>query len=264
MSAFNPSFSHASASSSNKHPIIISVEGNIGAGKSTLLKYINTHVEEILQRRKLTDISMKVLQEPVDIWSTVMDESGKDILTKYYEDPDKYSFPFQILAYTTRLALIRDELSKKDSDIIVCERSLEADKNIFAKMLYDDKKIEFINYQIYNRLYSDTAVAAHAIIYLDTSPAVCMERINKRSRTGEDKIQLEYLEKCKVYYDDWILREKNKKNEACHTHVLHLNTNEDIDYTDETLYKNNKNIRSIIDFIEYVNAVESIYSTSSL
>jgi deoxyadenosine/deoxycytidine kinase len=248
MSSFNMS------SSPVKRTVIISVEGNIGAGKSTLLKYLTTYAEEILEYRRMNAKKMKILQEPVDIWNTVMDENGKNILTKYYEDPDKYSFPFQILAYTTRLSLITDELEKKDSDIIICERSLGADKNIFAKMLYDDKKIEFINYQIYNRLYSDTAVAAHAIIYLDTSPEVCMERINKRSRTGEDKIQLEYLEKCKKYYDDWISNEDRN-----HTHVLHLNTNEDIDYTDENLIKNNANIRKIIDFIEYVEGVESMY-----
>jgi deoxyadenosine/deoxycytidine kinase len=238
------SVSSVSSSVPPSSPLIISVEGNIGAGKSTLLHYLQKKVTEIVM--KSYSKKMNVLQEPVDVWNTVCDENNQNILTKYYEDPEKYSFPFQILAYTTRLSLIQNELNKKESDVIVCERSLDADKNIFAKMLFDDNKIEYINYQIYNRLYQDTAITANCIIYLDTTPDICMKRIQKRNRTGEDKIQIEYLAKCKQYYDDWLIH-----NNAYGIPVLHINVDEEIDYNDKNLHENNDNIKKIIRFIVY-------------
>lgn len=223
-------------------PLIVSVEGNIGAGKSTLLRFIEKKIIEKIREQYAKET--KVLQEPVDVWDTVIDEEGKNILSKFYENPEKYSFPFQILAYTTRLSSIRRQLNLGDADIIVCERSLDADKNIFAKMLFDDKKIEYINYQIYSQLYQNTAITADCIVYLNTTPNICMERIHRRNRTGEDKIQLDYLEKCKYYYDQWLIEDN-----ASGVPVLHVDCDEEIDYEDDTLLETNTNIQKIVQFI---------------
>ena len=47
-------------------------------------------------------------------------------------------------------ALLRKE---KDYKVIITERCIETDRNVFAKMLYDDKKIKEIDYKIYLRCY---------------------------------------------------------------------------------------------------------------
>jgi deoxyadenosine/deoxycytidine kinase len=146
----------------SNRPLIISIEGNIGVGKSTILN-------ELKQQFRTNNINAVFMQEPVGLWEKVVDEDGNTMLSKYYADSEKYAFPFQIMAYTTRLSTLRNCIeSNPNCDVIVCERSLEADKNIFAKMLFDDKMIESVNYQIYNMLYADTAdkYAVDGIVYL--------------------------------------------------------------------------------------------------
>jgi deoxyadenosine/deoxycytidine kinase len=190
-----------------KMPKIISIEGNIGAGKTTILN----HIEKILCNTGNKKI--RVLREPVDIWSTVKTpdpdsiSGSKTILQKFYEDPQKYAFPFQMLAFSTRLSEIKQMISKyPDCEIILCERSLEADANIFAKMLYDDGNIDDISYQVYCRMFADMALpyTVFKIFYLDIPVKTCLDRIKYRNRDGEANIGMEYLEKCKKYHDEWF------------------------------------------------------------
>jgi deoxyadenosine/deoxycytidine kinase len=200
-----------------KRPLIVSIEGNIGAGKSTILEAL---------RYKNDNLNVVFMQEPVSVWETVVDESGKTILMKYYENPDKYAFPFQIMAYTTRLSALKNCIENNpDCDVIVCERSLEADKNIFAKMLHDDGTIERMNYQIYNMLYNDTSknYAVDAIVYLRADPVKCLNRIHKRSRNGESSISVEYLSSCHRYYDTWLMGNTDIP-------IMHLDVNSDVEY----------------------------------
>ena len=127
-------------------PIIVSLEGNIGAGKSTLL--------EKLQLRYANDKTIVFLKEPVDLWAQIKDKSGETMLSKFYSNPSKYSFAFQIMAYTTRLHILRQLIRENpDCKIIVCERSLDADKHIFAKMLHADGKMEDIMYKVYETYF---------------------------------------------------------------------------------------------------------------
>ena len=181
---------------------ILSIEGNIGAGKSTLLRAIEAL---LLPEEKGRIVCM---QEPVDLWESIRDEDdGESILTKFYREPAKYAFAFQVMAYTSRLeALKRTLVANPRCQVLVCERSLEADKHIFAKMLHDDGVIDSVSCQVYNMLHSNTASAfpVDLVLYLDVEPETCMERVGKRARDGEGGISLEYLSKCHEYYLTWI------------------------------------------------------------
>jgi len=229
------------------HPILISIEGNIGAGKSTLLAKLEERLAQNSTKKWV------FLKEPVHIWETIKDKDGQTMLAKFYSDPQKYSFAFQIMAYTTRLNELRRVIRENpDCHGIVCERSLEADKHIFAKMLHDDGIMEDVMYDIYNRYFSEYSedYKLDAIIYLDADPKVCFERINKRSRNGEGGISLEYLKKCHDYHHEWMLLETvmhmvdpNKRNN------LVLDVNSDADYlTVED--PGSRNIERILEFIE--------------
>jgi len=183
-------------------PMIISVEGNIGAGKTTFLE----NIEKILCKEGNTKI--RILREPVDIWNTIKDkDDGETILSKFYKDPTKYSFAFQVMAFSTRLSELKRMFTEyPDCEILICERSLEADGYIFAKMLYEGGLMDDVFYQIYQKIYQDSIheYSLDGIIYLDISPNVCAERILKRSRDGEGGITLDYLQKCAKYHDDWF------------------------------------------------------------
>jgi len=153
---------------------IFSIEGNIGSGKSTLLESLKN--ELIISNQKI--IFMK---EPVDEWEEIKDAAGNTMLQKFYEDQDKYSFPFQMMAYISRLNLLKTTVEKNPGAIIISERSLYTDKFVFAKMLYDTGKIEDVSYQIYNKWF-DAFVKDFPIcgvIYVETDPDICHQRIAK-------------------------------------------------------------------------------------
>jgi deoxyadenosine/deoxycytidine kinase len=198
---------------------IITIEGNIGSGKSTLLQ----HLKEELGH--CTD-SIIFLREPVDEWENIQDENGTTILQKFYADQKTYSFSFQMMAYISRLALLKVTIKNNPNAIIITERSLVTDKMVFAKMLYDSGNIECVEYQIYSKWFECFAkdYPINKVIYVNSSPEVCYERIDERSRLGEDVIPLSYLTTCDLYHKDMISYFSENENIS----VLELDGNTNI------------------------------------
>ena len=177
---------------------IISIEGNIGSGKSTILSLLK---EECKKNNNII-----FLQEPVLEWNEIKDNSGQTILSKFYGNQEKYSFAFQMMAYISRLSLLKKAIKEHPGAIIVTERCLETDRHVFAKMLYDSGKIEEVEYKIYLRWFDDfnEEVKINKMIYLKTLPETSYYRIEKRSRDGESSISLDYLIACDVYHQTMI------------------------------------------------------------
>jgi len=177
---------------------IISIEGNIGSGKSTLFEKLKIHFSN--------NKNIIFVREPVDIWESIQDENGTTILEKFYQDQIKYSFSFQIMAYISRINLLKETIKQHPGVTIITERSLYTDKMVFAKMLYDTHKIEYINYQIYLNLFDTfkNDFNVDNIIYIKTDPDVCYNRILKRARNGENNISLDYLQLCNTYHSNMV------------------------------------------------------------
>ena len=181
--------------------IIIAIEGNIGSGKSTMVDLLKKQYDnKILFGRKVI-----FLQEPVKQWEDISSD-GENILEKFYANQEKWAFSFQMMAYISRLDILRKAVKANPNGIIFTERSLFTDKNVFAQMLYDDDKINDIDFQIYNKWFHSfiDEVPISGIVYIKTNPETCNERVEKRARKGES-IPLEYLTKCSKYHDDWII-----------------------------------------------------------
>ena len=185
---------------------IISVEGNIGSGKSTILKFLGENYKNDNLKNNII-----FLQEPVDEWNSITDKEGITILSKFYENQEKYSFPFQMMAYISRLALLKETIKKNPGSIIVTERCLETDRYVFEKMLYDSGKIEEVEHKIYLKWFDHFSeeVIINKIIYLKTSPETSFYRIGKRNRNGESNIPIEYLTNCNIYHDNMIDKMKS-------------------------------------------------------
>ena len=184
---------------------ILSIEGNIGSGKSTV---INTLKEYYKSNEKGND-KVYFLEEPVSEWVEIKDSDGKNIIEKFYENQEHYSFSFQMMAYISRLAMLKQAIKhckEKGIKLIICERSLQTDKNVFCKMLHDSGKIEDINFQIYNKWFSEfiTEIPLIYYVYIKTEPKIAHERVLKRNRKGEN-ISVEYLEMCSTYHDNWLI-----------------------------------------------------------
>jgi deoxyadenosine/deoxycytidine kinase len=177
---------------------IFSIEGNIGSGKSTLVRSLKEYYSN--------SSSIIFLEEPVDEWNKIVDKNGMTMLAKFYENQEKYSFAFQMMAYISRLSLLKQAIEKYPEAIIITERCLNTDRYVFAKMLYDSQKIEDIEYQIYLKWFDEFSniIPIQKIIYLKTSPEICFYRMNKRNREGESNIKIDYLKTCHEYHEEMI------------------------------------------------------------
>lgn len=182
---------------------IYSVDGNIGSGKSTLVEMLKTRFKD--------DPKYYFLEEPVHIWETIKDSSGKTILSKFYEDQKKYSFSFQMMAYISRISILKRAIKDNPGKIFISERSVLTDRNIFAQMLYDAGKIEDVEIQIYQKWFDEFVeeMPITGIIYVKTLPETAHTRVLKRARSGET-IPLSYLKQCHEYHEKWLDTFDNK------------------------------------------------------
>ena len=226
------------------YPIILSIDGNIGSGKSSIVKYLKKNFETFCNNNS-NNKNNKIcfLEEPVEIWESIKDiSSNETIIEKFYKNSKKYSFAFQMMAYISRLSILKKELNK-DYDFIITERSIYTDRNIFAKMLYFEKEINDIEWQVYNLWFDEFSSIAKniKIVYIRTIPEICDKRIKVRNRKGEN-ISVEYLKNCNYYHDSWLnnpqLIEEGK--------VLVINGNEE---TNTSLFIKNNYFDNIMDKI---------------
>jgi deoxyadenosine/deoxycytidine kinase len=194
--------------STSSAPILISIEGNIGAGKSTLLgKLKGAHPEWIF------------VDEPVEQWMAFRnssEEGGKSLLELFYEDKRRWAYTFQNVAVLTRAEELRKSLdaaaaSGLQSPIVVMERCLDTDAEVFAKMLRAEGVLNTVEWDLYQR-WRETLVKSFRIpktsayIWMDATPDVCAERIRLRGREGEDHIPLSYLEELDAATQQWLTR----------------------------------------------------------
>lgn len=192
------------------NPIVISIDGNIGAGKSTFLNQLKKKYPQ-----------WNFVDEPVDVWSKFVNEEGESLLEVFYKDRKRWSYTFQNCAFMTRVRVLTNKIKEwksncqenplgsdsiKTSNIFITERSVATDFNVFAKMLYEDGSINKLEWDMYkdwyNFLYVECKISG--VIYITCPPEKCAERINIRSRPGEESIPLEYLSKLHKSHEDWI------------------------------------------------------------
>ena len=87
-------------------------------------------------------------------------------------------------------------------------------------------------------------------------PETCFERVEKRSRAGENKIELSYLQKCQNFHHEWLSNTT--------TPVLKIDVNERI----VNKFDENNHIQSWVvkakQFIELFKKQTTIFSRQSL
>ena len=211
-------------------PILVSIEGNIGSGKSTLLK-----------RLRELEPSWTFVDEPVDSWLTIRNENGESLLEVFYKDIKRWAYTFQNAAVLSRGQMVQkaveewkgtytrmmEELAEHyhntvvsqpkplvPSHIILMERCVETDRNVFAKMLKADGKMDGIEWILYEKWYdfiTGMVPKINAFIWVDTEAKTCYERIKMRAREGEDDIPLEYLQNLEKVHKEWLEENQNAK-----------------------------------------------------
>ena len=176
--------------------LALSLEGNIGAGKTTLVR--------LLQAR-----GMLAVGEPVDRWQAVPTDDGSDgnLLQRFYDDPPRWGFTFQTYAFLTRAQAAATARRATDAGgaCFVLERSLASDKHCFARNTL--RGVEWAVYADYHawveREFPETV--ADGVVYLRTSPATCLRRSQRRGRSEEDELPLDYLTELHARHENWLL-----------------------------------------------------------
>ena len=167
----------------NKDNIVIGISGIIGVGKSTLTQQLSVVM------------NAESLFEPVE---------NNPYLTKFYQDIPKYAFPMQVFLLNHRFTQHQQMVwSKKNT---IQDRTIYEDL-IFAKMLYEDGHISELDFKTYCDLYHNMSNFLHRpdlIIYLDVEPEVALDRIKLRERDCESNVPIEYLQKLKQGYEEWL------------------------------------------------------------
>jgi len=182
---------------------IISLDGLPGAGKSWLLKQLKQHISNVSERKVIC------LQEPVKEWSKLIDSLGNTLFSLYYQNQSRYSLAFQLQVLHTRFELFEKTIREYPDAIIITERDIVTDCEVFTKMLYDDGKFQEIEFLLYRQLFNSYLKRLKQMcseseyrVWLDVSPAVCMGRIAKRGRKEEKTITMTYLENLERYHKE--------------------------------------------------------------
>lgn len=162
-------------------PIVLLVEGNIASGKSTLL-------ERLAHELRARGYRLRVVQEPLDAWG--------DGLALLQADATRWGFAFQVRAMATRANALRAALDDCDDDeLVLVERSVHSDRNIFVPAL----ALTDFERETYERFFPHAVAgalpppASTLVLYLRSEPAACAARARKRGRAEESALTLEYL-----------------------------------------------------------------------
>jgi deoxyadenosine/deoxycytidine kinase len=196
---------------------IIYIEGNIGTGKSTFVEKLGNYISQMLSKKMFYPT---LVQEPVDEWMKTYDQDGKNILEKFYEDQNRWSFTFQMNSFISRshcieesCDAIRDDATKESlTPLILAERSIYTDRFCFAQNCHENGNMTKLEYDVYCRwndwLSNKFSLRPKAYIYLRCPPEENVHRIKKRSRDGECGIPVEYLTMLHSLHDNWMRNEK--------------------------------------------------------
>ena len=195
----------------------IAIAGNIGSGKTSLTELLAHHYG----------------------WQPHFEEvDDNPYLEDFYEDMTRWAFSLQIFFLKSRLASVQ-QIRESGKDVIQ-DRTIYEDAYIFAPNLFDMGLMSRRDYETYLSLFelmSSFVQPPDLLIYLRASVPTLVEQIQKRGRSYENNIRLDYLKRLNERYEAWIERYNKGK-------LLIINTN-DIDFI-----RNKADLSSVIDKVE--------------
>ncbi|XP_029306302.1 thymidine kinase 2, mitochondrial isoform X2 [Cottoperca gobio] len=174
---------------------VICIEGNIASGKTTCLEYFS----------KTSNI--EVLTEPISKWRNVR---GHNPLALMYQDPERWGITLQTYV---QLTMLDRHMSAISAPVRMMERSIFSAKYIFVDNLFSSGKMPEVDYAVLSEWFdwitTNISIPVDLIVYLQTSPQTCHERLKQRCREEEKVIPLEYLESIHQRYEDWLIKKNS-------------------------------------------------------
>ena len=198
--------------------VTIAVEGNIGSGKTTLLKYL-----------KDTD-QAHVVDEPVEKWRHVTPGADGNLMELMYKNPMRYAYLFQSYVLLTMMEAHEEE-HISNGPYKVMERSVYSARYCFIENLRKMtppliNELEYaVSTQWFDYLIKHRRPQVDLIVYIRTSPAICLSRLQKRNHSEEVGVSLAYLQSLHELHEDWLIH--NTTQHGGNVPVLVLNGDTD-------------------------------------
>jgi deoxyadenosine/deoxycytidine kinase len=169
----------------------IAIAGNIGAGKTTLTQLLAKHFG----------------------WQPHFEDvESNPYLHSFYEDMQRWSFNLQIFFLANRFRQILNIHTSGDN--VIQDRTIYEDAYIFAPNLHSMNLMEtrdFENYSALFELISSLIKPPDLLIYLRSSVPNLVNQIQKRGRSYEESLRLDYLKSLNERYEAWIAKYKQGK-----------------------------------------------------
>ncbi|MBY5950045.1 deoxynucleoside kinase [Algoriphagus marincola] len=162
----------------------LAVSGNIGSGKTTLTEKLAKHY------------GWKAEFEAVD---------NNPYLPDFYEDMKRWAFHLQVYFLNSRYNQIRKIQDNNENTIQ--DRTIYEDAYIFAANLYKSNLLTERDYWNYRSLFDSMiqhVKAPDLLIYLKADIPKLVGQIEKRGRTYETAMRIDYLKNLNQHYEDWI------------------------------------------------------------
>lgn len=162
----------------------IAIAGNIGSGKSSLVEFLSR------------TYGVEPFYEPND---------ENPYLPDFYKNMKKWAFHSQLYFLSNKFR-IHQQLDQMPG-VVVLDRSIFEDAEIFATALYRMNKIQPRDWDTYWDFYQiilNSIRPPDLMIYLRCSIRTIRQRIRIRGRKMEQDIPLAYLKRLESLYEEWI------------------------------------------------------------
>lgn len=192
------------------------IEGNIGAGKTTL----TCRIAEQFNARLILE---RFAENP--------------FLPKFYDDPDKYSFPLELSFLADRYKQLKEELVAQD----LFKAFTVADYYFMKSLVFAASTLTGDEFNLYRQIFYiiyGSLPRPDIYVYLHLNPERLLQNIEKRGRNYEKSISAEYLKKIQESYFSFF--RQNPENRYL---IIDIN---DIDFV-----ANEKHYTRLIDTIFY-------------
>uniref|UniRef100_UPI004048C4E1 deoxynucleoside kinase n=4 Tax=Algoriphagus sp. TaxID=1872435 RepID=UPI004048C4E1 len=169
----------------------LAVAGNIGSGKTTLTEKLTKHY------------GWKAEFEAVD---------DNPYLADFYEDMKRWAFHLQVYFLNSRFNQLKTIQASSESTIQ--DRTIYEDAYIFAANLYKSNLLTERDYANYKSLFDSMishVKAPDLLIYLKADIPKLVGQIEKRGRSYETAMRIDYLKNLNSHYEDWIAGYKEGK-----------------------------------------------------
>lgn len=165
------------------------IEGNIGAGKTTLARRIAEQFNARL-----------ILEHFAD----------NPFLPKFYEDPEKYSFPLELSFLASRYKQLQEELVPQD----LFKLFTVADYYFMKSLVFAASTLKGDEYNLYRQIFYiiyGSLPKPDIFVYLHLSTDRLLDNIGKRGRDYEKSISRDYLQKIQDSYFSFFRQNPDNK-----------------------------------------------------